>query len=121
MQDPPALYLDEDVDVSVAARLRVSGFDVLTTRDAGNLGRRDEEQLDFAARSDRVFVTHNIQDFMRLAQRWASEGRSHAGIIYVSFEPPGTLCAWLEDFFRLYPRREDTQNCTFCLPVSSAG
>jgi len=32
----PRFYLDQDVDVALAVRLRAHGCDVLTTRDAGN-------------------------------------------------------------------------------------
>jgi len=46
MPDPPApLYLDEDVSVVVATILQARGFDVVTTRDLGKLGRTDAEQL----------------------------------------------------------------------------
>ena len=39
------LYLDEDVDVLVAELVRARGFSVTTTRDAGQLGNTDAEQL----------------------------------------------------------------------------
>ena len=41
------LYLDEDVDVLVADLVRARGFVVVTTRDAGNLGASDLDQLYF--------------------------------------------------------------------------
>lgn len=75
------LYLDEDVDVALAAALRRRGIDVLTTHEAGNVGRRDEDQLTFAARAGRAFFTHNRGDFARLHKEAMREGRSHAGII----------------------------------------
>ena len=39
------LYLDEDVSVLVAQLLHPHGFEVLTTRDAHNLGNSDTAQL----------------------------------------------------------------------------
>lgn len=75
------LYLDEDVDVALAAALRRRGVDVLTTQEAGNVQQRDEDQLAFATQARRVFFTHNRADFARLHKKLMQEGRSHAGII----------------------------------------
>ncbi len=82
MPDPsPALYLDEDVSVVVAAILRARGFDVVTARDIGQLGLSDSEQLAYAAQAGRVLLTHNRVDFERLHREWLGSGRSHQGII----------------------------------------
>ena len=40
------LYLDHDVDVAFAARLRRLGHDVLTTREVGHTEALDEQQGD---------------------------------------------------------------------------
>ncbi len=61
------LYLDEDVSVLVGEMIRARGFDVLTTRDAGNLAASDAGQLTFSVRERRAFVTHNRVDFEKLA------------------------------------------------------
>jgi predicted nuclease of predicted toxin-antitoxin system len=61
-------YLDEDVDVLVADLIRARGFTAITTRDAGNLHKDDDEQLSYAADNQFVFVTHNRVDFE--AARW---------------------------------------------------
>ena len=67
MPDPsPALYLDEDVSVVVAAILRARGFVVVTARDIGQLGLSDSEQLAYAAQAGLVLLTHNRVDFDRL-------------------------------------------------------
>jgi predicted nuclease of predicted toxin-antitoxin system len=78
---PLRVYLDEDVDVIVAALLAAHGIDCLTALAAGNLGLRDEEQLNFAAQENRVLITHNRVDFERLAVAWFNQQRDHAGII----------------------------------------
>ena len=44
-----AIYLDEDVAVLVGELLSRRGFRALTARDAGRLGKSDDEQLAFAA------------------------------------------------------------------------
>lgn len=46
---PPALYLDEEVSVVVAAILAARGFTAVTVRDRQRLGRSDSEQLAYAA------------------------------------------------------------------------
>jgi predicted nuclease of predicted toxin-antitoxin system len=37
------LYLDEDVNINLAMRLRNYGYNVVTTLEVGNLGNSDEE------------------------------------------------------------------------------
>ena len=79
----PRLYLDEDVPVQIAPPLRALGFDVLTTRDAGRLRTTDASQIEFAAAQQRVVVTRNRDDFMRLTGQFAADGRPHAGVLIV--------------------------------------
>lgn len=75
------LYLDEDVSVFVAQLLHPHGFDVLTTREAQNLGYSDAAQLNFAASHRRTILTHNRCDFERLHEAALREQRDHAGIL----------------------------------------
>lgn len=75
------LYLDEDVDVLVADLVRARGFDATTTVGAGNLGRRDHDQLEYAASQGRAMLTHNRVHFEGLAREWLASGRAHAGIL----------------------------------------
>ena len=85
------LYLDEDVDVALAAALRRRGVDALTTQEAGNAHQRDEEQLAFAAQTGRVFSTHDSRDFARLHREMMRDGRTHAGIVLSDQLPLGVL------------------------------
>lgn len=75
------LYLDEDVSVLVAELLRPHGFDILSTRDANNLGKADRSQLLFATEQQRTILTHNRSDFENLHRAWLAEQQPHAGII----------------------------------------
>jgi len=75
------LYLDEDVSVFVAQLIRPHGFDVLTTREAQNLGQADAAQLQFAATHQRTILTHNRCDYELLHETALGEQRSHAGIL----------------------------------------
>jgi hypothetical protein len=42
------VYLDEDVDVLVASLLHSRGFEATTAKQAGQLGKTDVEQLEYA-------------------------------------------------------------------------
>jgi predicted nuclease of predicted toxin-antitoxin system len=85
------LYLDHDVDVSLAERLRRRGHDVLTTREVGNAEASDEFQLAYATTEERVFVTHNRRDFRQLHRLWTEGGRIHHGIIISAHVPLAEL------------------------------
>jgi len=74
---PIGFHLDEHVSAHVAAGLRRRNIDVTTTADAALTGATDSAQLEFAAPSRRVMVTHD-SDFLRLHAR----GVTHAGIAY---------------------------------------
>ena len=75
------LYLDEDINISLAARLRGHGYDVMTTPEVGNLGNSDEEQLEYATHNHRVILTHNRKHFRRLHRNWTRHAQHHCGII----------------------------------------
>ena len=82
------LYLDEDVDVLIVELLRGRGFSVTATREAGQLGCTDAEQLAYAAREQKTLVTHNRAHFEALAREYLDEGRPHSGIILAGRNPP---------------------------------
>jgi hypothetical protein len=75
------LYLDEDVSVFVAQLHRPHGFEILTTRQAKNLGRSDAAQLEFSAAHQHTILTHNRCDYERLYEAALIEQRFHSGIL----------------------------------------
>jgi len=75
------LYLDADVNVRLASILREAGYDCVSAHEVGNSAIDDEAQLAFAAREDRVLLTHNIQDFVPIFERWWFRNQDHAGIL----------------------------------------
>ncbi|HSB71445.1 MAG TPA: DUF5615 family PIN-like protein [Candidatus Methylomirabilis sp.] len=77
------LYLDEDVDIALAAALRQRGVDVLTTLEAGNTQQNDDGQLAFATQTGRALFTHNCRDFARLHTAMMERASSHAEIILI--------------------------------------
>jgi predicted nuclease of predicted toxin-antitoxin system len=82
------LYLDEDVSVLVAELMRARGFGMQTTQEAGCNGTSDAEQLSYAVSQRRALLTHNRDDFARLAEEYFTGGRTHYGIIIAVRRPP---------------------------------
>ena len=85
------LYLDEDVSVLVAELLRARGFNVQTTQETGRKAAADEEQLAYAVSRRRALLTHNRDDFARLAQEYFTSGHNHCGVIIAVRRPPHEL------------------------------
>lgn len=85
------LYLDADVDVKLAANLRRVGRDCVSAREVGNAALDDETQMVFAANEGRVLLTHNVQHFVPLFERWWHAGLSHSGVIVSQQIPLGEL------------------------------
>ena len=83
--------LDEDVALSLAEALCRRGVDAIHVAELGRRGLSDEDQLAFAVAGKRVLITHNRNDFLRLAREWWETGRHHPGIVYARHAPPGEL------------------------------
>jgi len=64
------LLLDGDTDPALARALQGRGFDAAHINELGRQGLSDEQQLTYAAADGRVLVTHNRNDFLRLADTW---------------------------------------------------
>ncbi len=81
------LYLDEDaMDRDLIQALRARNVDVLTVKETGTEGQRDEEQLALATAQNRVLYSHNIADFYGLHGEILTEDKKHAGIALLSQE-----------------------------------
>lgn len=89
------LYLDEDVSALVAKLLRVRGFAVQTTQEAGRKETDDAEQLVYTVSQQCALLTHNRDDFATLAQSYFAAGRKHYGIIIAVRRPPHEIAARL--------------------------
>jgi predicted nuclease of predicted toxin-antitoxin system len=75
--NPPKLLIDENLSPIVAVTLRQEGIDVVHVRDRGMNGASDAQVLDLAFREDRVLVTSNIDDFVKLVRA----RDLHAGLV----------------------------------------
>src|SRR5437870_1986897 len=95
------VLLDVDVAVLIATILQEQGYDVIPGRDLGLSRAADSEVLDVAASTGRVLLTHNRDDFFRLAEQRYLENRPHAGILVAVRGNPVRLARslrrWLDD------------------------
>jgi hypothetical protein len=73
------LYSNENFAIDFVLILRSLGHDVLTSYEAGqaNQGIPDDEVLTFATANDRIIITFNRDDFVKLHR----SSINHAGII----------------------------------------
>jgi len=85
------LYLDEDVPEDIAITLRLRGYDVKTTKEAGNKGISDAEQLKYAASEGRILFSCNIADFYLQHNEFIRKGIEHRGIILSKQRPIGII------------------------------
>ncbi len=74
------LLLDENLSPRVAETLaKEDGVDAVHVRDRGLLGARDHLVLEAAFEEDRVLVTSNVDDFVKLARA----RNLHPGIVLI--------------------------------------
>jgi len=79
------LFADEDYSLRVVERLRMMGYDALTTPEAGlaNVNSSDHLIVATATREGRAVLTYNRRDFGRIHL----SGVEHAGIIVCTRDP----------------------------------
>lgn len=78
------LLLDEMIGPKVAAALRERSWDVYGVVERADLrSLPDDSVLDLAARAERILVTRNLVDFLKLDHEWKAGGREHAGLVLI--------------------------------------
>jgi predicted nuclease of predicted toxin-antitoxin system len=97
------VYLDECISPDLASAMRQRGWDVVSAHEVGLVGVTDEEQLEFATQTGRVLLTFDVRDFQELAERWAQQGKEHAGILLCQHLPK-------QAYGRLLHRLEQVRN-----------
>ena len=88
---PIQLLLDEDVPVLLAQVLRERGYDVVHVTEVGLSGSPDVAVLEWAVEQRRAVLTHNVRDFLALAERAAESSLDHYGILPSPQLPFGDL------------------------------
>jgi hypothetical protein len=79
------LLLDEMWSAAIAVELRERGHDVLAVLERSDLrGQPDRVIMAAARQENRVVVTENSRDFVRIAKETWRAGRSHSGLLYTS-------------------------------------
>jgi predicted nuclease of predicted toxin-antitoxin system len=101
-------YLDEDIGPKVAELLRKGGVDAVSAHEKGMCGVSDEEQLEEAAKEERVLVTRNRDDFILLSVRFFEDVKPHHGLIIVPHSIPGSnfslLARLLSEYAQDHPQ-----------------
>ena len=98
-EDLPTLYLNENIAVQIADRLKEFNINSIHTICVGNVGVSDEVQLEYAATNNYILVTHNRKDFRKLHSEWQAKGKRHAGIIVLGCNKIDIIANRLKKFF----------------------
>lgn len=79
------LLADENFNNNIvrALRLREPGLDIVRVQDVGLIGVSDPEVLAWAAREQRMVVTHDISTMTRYAYERVAAGQPMPGIVEV--------------------------------------
>jgi predicted nuclease of predicted toxin-antitoxin system len=99
------LLIDEDVHLLLGKTLRRRGFDAQHVVELKRSGLTDPEQLAFAVKQRRAFLTHNIRDYVLLDREYRSKRQTHYGILVCDQVPFRDL---LRRTLRCFGRRSET-------------
>ncbi len=78
------LALDHNYSPLIAVGRRDQGHDVRAVSELGWQSEDDEPLLARCSGEGLALVTNNFVDFAVIAQRWADEGRAHAGLVFTA-------------------------------------
>jgi hypothetical protein len=87
---PVAFLVDEDFDNDIVRGLirRSRSIDIIRVQDLGLSGRPDPEILEYAARDDRVLLTHDVSTMKSHAFDRVARGEAMPGVFAVSQSLP---------------------------------
>jgi predicted nuclease of predicted toxin-antitoxin system len=107
MAEPLRYYFDEHIPAAIAEQLGARGIDVMTTAQAGRVNQEigDDDQLTFAARLDRVFVTED-HHFVALS----ATHQLHAGVVYFPVKLNIGACVEYLELLALTASMEEMRN-----------
>ncbi len=94
--------LDEDVNPAVSKAGQGRGLNIVSVHEIDRRGFGDREQLEFAASQDRILVTRNRDDFIRLTVSTYQAGEKHPGVVIIPYslpnKEPGRIARALRKF-----------------------
>lgn len=86
------LWIDEDLSPSLASAGYAAGYDTTCVRDRGKLRAKDHALAKLVFDEDRVLVTNNAGDFLKLA----TDRGIHPGLIFLEQGSVTAEQRWLE-------------------------
>ncbi len=92
------LALDHHYSSRIAVGLRDLGHDVITVSERGWEAETDEDVLALCLGEQRALLTNNVVDFAVIVDRWALEGRSHAGLVFTSDKSMPRSSDWIGQY-----------------------
>ena len=102
-------YLNENIPTVLADALKRRGYDAITTQSSGKRQSSDIDQILFANRQNRVVLTFNAADFVKLHIELHRKNIDHSGIIVSDQLPIGELLRRLLKFVSSFSA-EDMKN-----------
>lgn len=84
------LAADENLNNNIVRGLlpRIPDLDITRIQDAGLSGANDAAVLDWAAREDRILLTHDVSTLTAIAYARIREGRAMPGVFEVDLGAP---------------------------------
>ncbi len=82
-------YLDEDLSSKISKIIKKQGIDCISSHKTKMNQTSDFEQLTFAAKEGRCFVTKNRNDFIQLTIRFFNQDLPHHGVLIIPTSIPG--------------------------------
>ena len=98
-------YVDEDLSPKIAEILRKNGIDALSVHESGMLEGSDRQQLEYAAREKRCFVTRNRNDFIKLTLQFFNDHKPHWGVLIIPYTIQGDKFARIARLMKDYASR----------------
>jgi predicted nuclease of predicted toxin-antitoxin system len=96
------LYTDSHIAKAVTTQLRKRGVDIVRCQEVGMADIDDDAiHLEYATNEGRAILTCD-QDFLVLHHHWHSQGKHHAGIIFVPSEYQNNVGMMVKELFMLY-------------------
>lgn len=85
-------FIDEDLSPKLAEECHQAGYDASTVRDRNMLHATDREVSELCFEEDRVLVTNNAGDFLKLARKKGI----HPGLIFLPLGTRDEMRAWMK-------------------------